>query len=438
MANVYVRSGAGGAGTGADWANAYTTLAAAFTAKAAGDNFWISEDHAETQASTMTLTSPGTAAAPCTAICVNHSGTVPPVSADLRTTATITTTGASAINIGHSTYYYGITFSAGTGVTGVGITIGIDSGHFLYFLRCVLQKLGTNASGIGIAGAGDKVYVVFDNTQVTFGSTGDSVTVGPAKFIWKNTALPLLGGSTPNPVITTQTQGSCTLIGLDFSNSRYAAKTLIGISTTSLSPVLIENCAIYSGMQLYNTPGSPAQSDIIATLVDSSGTNYNAQKAQYAGTQTVETTIVRTGGAVNRTTPIAWKIVTTANSAWIAPFESLPISDWNDVVGSNVTVTVYGIWGGGAVPNTDDIWPVVSYMGSASSPIATITAGTKADFLAAGVAWASDGSTWGGSTTAFKMSVTITPALAGPVTVTIMAAKASSTFYIDPKFVLSS
>jgi hypothetical protein len=65
MASVYVRSGAAGAGTGADWANAYTTLAAAFTAKAAGDVFYVSDDHAETQASAMTLVSPGTAANPC-------------------------------------------------------------------------------------------------------------------------------------------------------------------------------------------------------------------------------------------------------------------------------------------------------------------------------------------------------------------------------------
>jgi hypothetical protein len=62
MANVYVYSGAAGAGTGADWTNAYTTLTAALAAKAAGDDFWVAHDHAETQASALTLTSPGTPA----------------------------------------------------------------------------------------------------------------------------------------------------------------------------------------------------------------------------------------------------------------------------------------------------------------------------------------------------------------------------------------
>ena len=49
------RSVAAGAGTGADWANAYTTLSAAFTAKAAGDVFFVSEDHAETGAVALNI-----------------------------------------------------------------------------------------------------------------------------------------------------------------------------------------------------------------------------------------------------------------------------------------------------------------------------------------------------------------------------------------------
>src|SRR3990167_3028291 len=97
MANVYVRSGAAGAGTGADWGNAYTTLAAALGAKAAGDDFWVADDHAETQASALTAVAPGTSASPNRIICVDRAGSVPPVSADLRTSATISTTGNNGI-----------------------------------------------------------------------------------------------------------------------------------------------------------------------------------------------------------------------------------------------------------------------------------------------------------------------------------------------------
>jgi hypothetical protein len=46
--NWFVRSLAVGTGDGRTWLNAFTTLAAALTAGAAGDKFWVSEDHAET------------------------------------------------------------------------------------------------------------------------------------------------------------------------------------------------------------------------------------------------------------------------------------------------------------------------------------------------------------------------------------------------------
>ncbi len=174
---------------------------------------------------------------------------------------------------------------------------------------------------------------------------------------------------------------------------------------------------------------------------DSSGTNYRHDKYNFSGSQVVETTIVRTGGATDGTTPLATKIVTTANANFTFPYESIPLAIWNDTVSTNRVVTVYGIWGGGAVPNNDEIWIEVSYMGSSGSPIATInTANAKADYLTAAAGQASDSSTWGGSTTKFKMSVTLSspqPALKGDIYVTVKAAKASSTFYIDPLIVLS-
>ena len=56
MAIYYVYSGAAGAGTGADWANAYTTLTTAVSGKAAGDVFYIAHDHAESTAGRVTIT----------------------------------------------------------------------------------------------------------------------------------------------------------------------------------------------------------------------------------------------------------------------------------------------------------------------------------------------------------------------------------------------
>ena len=72
MPVFYVRSTDGdNADNGSTWALAKATLAGAFAAAAAGDTIWVSQAHAETQGSAMTLTSPGTVANPCYVMCGN-------------------------------------------------------------------------------------------------------------------------------------------------------------------------------------------------------------------------------------------------------------------------------------------------------------------------------------------------------------------------------
>ena len=67
MATWYVDSTASGTGAGTSWTNACTTMAAAIALASPGDDFDMYFGHAETQASALTLTFPGTAAAPCRA-----------------------------------------------------------------------------------------------------------------------------------------------------------------------------------------------------------------------------------------------------------------------------------------------------------------------------------------------------------------------------------
>ena len=93
MANYYIWSGATGAANGTSWANAYLTLTAGIQSKAVGDVFYVAHDHAEVAAGALTFQTPGTIASPSKVICVDRAGSVPPVSADRRTTASITRTG---------------------------------------------------------------------------------------------------------------------------------------------------------------------------------------------------------------------------------------------------------------------------------------------------------------------------------------------------------
>lgn len=210
---------------------------------------------------------------------------------------------------------------------------------------------------------------------------------------------------------------------------------------TTMLDAILEDCKIPASFTLLNAPTNPWPR-VITTRSSNGAVNYNQTLDTFYGTQRIEATIVRSGGATDNTTPISWKFdtATAAKASWTTPFISLPINIWNDVAGANVTVTVFGVWAGGAVPNNDDIWMEIDYMGSSASPQATILNTTKANYLAAHAAVGSDASSWASSPgTAFKLTTTLSapqPGMKGPMVVRIYIG-AQAVFYIDPKVVLS-
>ena len=248
-----------------------------------------------------------------------------------------------------------------------------------------------------------------------------------------------ISGSTASVLITAGLN-KLKMVGVDLS--AYGSGTTLYSDTSGgqVSTMAFINCKLGAGVTIA-TPSSILydQPRISVVSSDSAGTSYRTENYQKGGSQVTETSIVRAGGASDGATPISWKIVTEAFAGyvnWARPYEVLPIVAWNDKT-SSVTVTIYGIWGGGAVPNNDDIWIDAQYMGSAASPLATIATLTKANGLTAGSALASDSSSWGGSTTPFKMSLTLSPAMKGPIYIYPKVGRANSTFYIDPKVVFS-
>jgi hypothetical protein len=166
---------------------------------------------------------------------------------------------------------------------------------------------------------------------------------------------------------------------------------------------------------------------------DNGNVNYRTERWLYQGTQTTETTIVRTGGASDGTTPISWKFTVNANVSRFQPFEAIPIVVWNDTTGGALTATVFGIWGGGAVPNNNDVWMEVEYLGTSGNPLALFVSSGLADPLAPPASVSTDTSVWGGSTTKFKLvSPSFTPQLKGPIIIRVFVG-ANATIYIDPK-----
>ena len=64
-------------------------------------------------------------------------------------------------------------------------------------------------------------------------------------------------------------------------------------------------------------------------------------------------------------------------------------------MGSSKTVTVYGTVNAGALPNNDDIWMEVSYLGDGSFPEGSTATSGKAQVWSANAAVPSDGSSVG-------------------------------------------
>lgn len=428
MADKYVYSGAGGAGTGADWANAYTTLAAALTGGADGDRFFVAHDHSESTAGAVTW-SKGTAASPCQILCVNRAGSVPPVSADLTTGASLAVTGVNNLTTGgHVSLCQGLTISVADGTNAATLIL---AGTW-NLKTCTLKNLGNSGSGFIRLSSGGKISL--DNTTVQFSNASQTITVTSGGFLeWKNTPTAIQGATLPNNLFAASNVGVAYLEGVDLV--ALSAKTILQTPTGTFN-LMLKDCKLPASITRMGAATSP-QPSITLINCDGGDTNYRTEKENYMGAQTIETTIVRTGGASDGTTPIAWKFVSSANAKLTNPFESLPIQIWNDAVGSSKTLTVYGIWGGGAVPNNDDIWIEVEYLGTSGFPLGSVVSSGKADVLAANAALATDTSTWGGSTTKFKMTATFTPQEKGYVTVRIKVGAASATLYIDPKGVIS-
>ena len=393
-----------------------------------GDIFYFASEHAETKSTALTASFAGTLLSPTNHLCVTKTN-VPPTSANLTTGASITTTGTSNVTLGSAfgvtSYVYGITINCGTGAGAATLTFGYGGGTWL-MEKCTFNKLGTTGIVTAIQPVGDITCI---DCGFGFGNTVDSISCSYTfKMYGNNTTFT---GSVPSELFTLN-GGLLNIDSVDLSN----IPGLLNNASIIGSDITFKNCKLHPTATF---AASARNVNVNVINCDSTATNYRHERYLYEGTQTVETTIVRSGGATNGTTPIAWKIVTTANSLILFPFTSLPIIIWNDTIATK-TITIYGIWDAGAVPTNADIWMEVNYMGSSATPIGSRSSSGVSNIMETGTNLTTDTSTWGGSTTKFKMSVTLnspSPSMKGPIYVTVKAAKVSSTFYIDPKPVIT-
>jgi hypothetical protein len=449
MADIYLRSTDGSdVDDGLTWANAKATLASALTAAGAGGRVFMADAHAETQASAMTLASPGTAASPVQILCVDDTGDPEPPTGQ-ATTGTVTTTGNNAISFSGFAYCYGVTFTAGSGNSASShLNFTSASAWWWQFESCSLRIASNNAGPKlavgGTANTNDDNLLELYSTSTRWGASGQGFHLH-APMRWYNSSAIAAGGTVPTTLFPTggsnfAPYGRAILRGVDLS-SFGSGRNLVGVGA-DYQDFLFENCKLGASVSI--TTGTRAgQGGTTVELIncDSADTNYRYHKHCYQGDITQETTIVRTGGATDGTTPVSRKMVSTANSKFYSPLEGNWILYWNEATGSSITVTIEVITDN--VTLTDaEAWIEVEYLGTSGSPLALYANDRAADILATPANQATSTVDWitTGLTTPVKqrLSVSVTPQEKGLIRARVMLARASTTMYFDPLILASS
>jgi hypothetical protein len=179
--------------------------------------------------------------------------------------------------------------------------------------------------------------------------------------------------------------------------------------------------------------------NIVVELCSAGTANFKLATSEFAGTLVDEVTYVRTGGASDGTTPMAWKMVSNANNCFSA-LRTPQIATWVDETAVAKTLTVEILHDSVTALKDDEIWLEVVALTDANFPQASFTT-DKGIPVFGGTAQTSSSATW--YTTGManpnrqKLSVSVTPQMKGFVTAKVHFAKPNYTVYVDPKIVVS-
>jgi len=426
-----------GDGGGTAWAAPFARLQTANTwAGTAGANVYVANDHAETQAATMTLTLQGVSSTAQVVVSINPA-TIPPTGSTVSAGASITTTGSNGITIDNTNsgngYLFGITFNCGTGSSSPSILVNSSPSYLnqTYFENCSFNFPSTGFGGPVIGNTGGtngNSYTEFRSCTFTFGGSTQTIEpqVGKTVFIGCTFAA---SGTLPTYLITTNYTGIVTCSSCDFSA---ITGTIVkpGSATFDFTATY---CKVNSGATLVGTYASAGVgSRFRFHYCDSGATNYAYSYFVPFGEAVLSTSTYRSGGFSDGTTGQSWKINSSSSAyTWLgAPFVSEDMAVWNDTVGS-VNAKVY-LTSSVALTNAQ-VWLEVDYLGSSSSPLGTTTSSRVSNVLVTGTSLTTDTSTWTGAQTyKYVISVPISPAQKGVVKARLYVAGVTTAFYLDP------
>lgn len=381
-------------GTPGAWAAPHARMAAATDNNWGGfptNKFWVGSDHAETQASQLTwgargdsgaraATTPSSTNGPIDVICVDVNGSLPPVEADLATTASMTTTGSNHLIVqGFLRWVYGINFFAAT--TGSNNCIlnnqNSQDGHFQ---GCKFNLPSTGNSQLQLGGGTNAGRLILNDCTVKFGGTGQGIAIYCMSFSNNLTIDPT--GSIPNFLFTGNTGGARATV----RDSDLSAATGVIAQLNNAGQLEFIDCKLDASIKFgvldgvpsgeylrLNGPVADAGCRAMYTRCSGAAAPYHLYYGDYTGHIVATTEVRRTGGASDGVNAYGWWARTTAKALPGGQFFECPaIAVYNETTGSNITITMYGVSFGATFPTNADISMRCDYQGASGNTLGSI------------------------------------------------------------------
>ena len=405
----------------------------------AGNDFYIADNSAESALVAITIAF-GSTAAPSRAFSIDH--TVMPPAQKVGASITCTAATAFLVSTGGGTYWYGVTFICNCNVAGGAALQATGNATYIKYENCSFQLgPGANATSQILVGPGSQFEGSSDfiNCTFSFSNVGQALTWTGGWHSWRNTPDPCFLGTIPTNPMRAFPNASAQILfeGIDFSSA--GANTLWNGAFSGVFATF-KNCKMHTGpvVGAITLPAAVVlnldvvNSDVAGIIRNERHNYFGDEYTSFNGGSSVYAPY-RTGGATDGGVGVAHYIVPATSVRIWRPFNCIPLTIWNDVVGSPVTVTLYGVVMGGALPPPfDRFWFELEYMGDSGSPIAlwAKSAAAVADAV----------SVWNNislSHANFSVAVTVTPQKKGYLTVYPKINDTTLAYYLDPKPVLT-
>ena len=433
MALVFCNDGGSNTAPYETWDKAATTFLVAVDHASAGDDIIIGHDHTEDPGVSTTYTFPGTIAAPNRVISATSTagGSV------------VTYNKADNIQVDNNAGTRDFTFQGVVHLWGVSFRCSDDifsntANTFITFYDSIIELSGALAKWTIGSSSGRNTLRLID-TDVNWsggGATSYWSFASIGTFEWHGGTY-LHSGTQPTSLFNDGTEQFL----IDISGVDFAALTsaFFDVSDTVHTVASLHHCLLNSGVALTTGTINNHGTRILMSGCDDTTGNalYRMEYVDFWGSTVHDDDIFRTtGGASDGTTPISWKMVSTANAVEFSePTKSPSIYAWVDSTGSQ-TFTVQCLWDSVTDIQDDEIWLEIEFLEASADTDSAFADDRMADITATPADQTTNATAWTETLTndnEFALAVTVTVNRVGPVVARVCLAKPSTTVYVDPK-----